>query len=174
MDAPQTAWLFDRLAVTVARVDFLDPARVDDPTARERGVRVELHLIETRYDGSIYVSASRSMRPAFCRIDLLESAPYAADRMHWHPVMTSGEPGDRTMVPEMVADPLAWLTSCLHDVDAVLTGNGIDGSDLHDDVTAVRGCAAEIVACAEQGLAWARVDPWPDVARDDRGLAPAP
>ena len=33
-------WTFDRLAVTMRRVDFLDPALAGQPGARERGVRV--------------------------------------------------------------------------------------------------------------------------------------
>src|SRR6187402_1645793 len=38
----ERSWTFDRLAVTMRRVDFLDPALAGQPDARERGVRVEI------------------------------------------------------------------------------------------------------------------------------------
>jgi len=35
-------WVFEQLTVSVARVDFLDPAVASEHDARERGVRVEV------------------------------------------------------------------------------------------------------------------------------------
>ena len=163
----ETAWLFERLAVTVARVDFLDPALVGTPAARERGVRVEVRRVEAVHEGSVYASPSRRLEPALCRIDLLESEPHAADRMHWHPAMREGEPGDRIMDAAIGEDPLGWLGDRLADLGELFDAEGLD-----DDLVSVRRKAPEIVACAESGMAWARVHPWPEVTHDERGLAP--
>jgi hypothetical protein len=168
----EQVWMFERLAVTLAYVDFLDPAVAGDADARERGVRVELRLVDATSSGSIYASPARTLQPASCRIDLLESAPYAVDRMHWHPVMEAGEPGDRTFDVTMVDDPLVWLEDHLLRVDVLLAESGVLLDDrVRTDVEEIRDVVPDIVAAAARGLQWARVDPWPDVDRDHRGLA---
>jgi hypothetical protein len=167
----EQAWIFDRLAVTLMRVDFADPALAGQADVRERGVRLEIRLVDTDSTGSIYVSQTRSLRPGVCRIDLLESAAHAADRMHWHPVMEAGEPGDRTFDVDMVADPLQWLEDQLGRTDVLLAHSGVSLDDgLRADIEAIRSVVPEIVEAAARGLEWARVDPWPDVVRDHRGL----
>jgi len=167
----QTCWLFDTLAVTVERTDFLDPAFASVPDTRERGVRVEIRPVETHHSGSIYASDQMILRPGLCRIDLLESAPGAADRMHWHPTMHSGEPGDRDFDSAMPVDPLGWLTERLADVRVLLTEVGVDELDQHNQsARQVAEHADDIVAAARSGLEWAR-GPWPDVSHNDRGRA---
>jgi len=168
-------WVFDSLAVSVARVDFLDPELVGEPGARERGVRLEVRpvaAVTTGTSGSVYASPAVTLLPAVCRIDLLESAPGAADRMHWHPVMHAGEPGDRVFDTAMPADPLGWLASRLEALGEVLRRAGIGDEDRSgSDVAAVAGAAPDIVSAAREGLAWAR-RPWPVVRHDERGMAP--
>jgi hypothetical protein len=39
------------------------------------------------------------------------------------------------------------------------------------DLEEVRATVHEIGAAVEDGLAWARVAPWPDVEHDERGMA---
>src|SRR3954452_20529154 len=109
----EQVWVFDRLAVSVRRVDFLDPALVGEPDVRERGVRVEVKPVHTEVRGSVYGSDVTTLDRAFCRLDFLESAPGRADRMHWHPDMDDGEPGERTFDTAMPADPTGWLRSFL-------------------------------------------------------------
>jgi hypothetical protein len=168
----EQVWIFDRLAVTLARIDFLDPALADQDDVRERGVRVEIREVHTTPSGSIYASAARQLRPAVCRIDLLESAPYAVDRMHWHPVMEAGEPGERTFEVTMVDDPLRWLGDHLRQTDVLLAQSGVPVDDrMRLDIEAIREVVPDIVAAAARGLEWARVEPWPVVDRDERGLA---
>lgn len=168
----QRVWLFEKLAITVERIDFLDPALVGQPDARERGVRLEVKPARSTHRGSVYVSSEDDLQPAICRIDLLESRPHAADRMHWHPVMESGEPGDRTMDPSIGVDPVGWLVGQLTSLDSLLVRAGIEGvPDLRDDVAAVRSVTDEIAASAAAGLEWARQTPWPVVVHDERGLA---
>jgi hypothetical protein len=168
----EQVWLFDRLAVAVFRIDFLDPAISEQPDARERGVRIEIKPAGSTYDGSVYSSSTNLVRPAVCRIDLLESAPHAADRMHWHPTMSDGEPGDRVFDPAIGADPLAWLTDQLTNLRMLLERAGVDDPDGYaTDIAAVSTAAAEITDSVAAGLAWARESPWPEVTHDERGLA---
>ena len=164
--------MFERLALTLVRVDFLDPALAGQVDVRERGVRLEVRVVDTTSTGSIYVSPARQLQPAACRIDLLESAAHAADRMHWHPVMEAGEPGERTFDATMAEDPLRWLDEHLRHVDVLLTRSGVPVDDqMSADIAAVRDVVPDIVAAAASGLEWARVEPWPDVTHDGRGLA---
>lgn len=166
--------MFERLAITLAHVDFLDPALADQDDVRERGVRVEVRPVDTAPAGSVYASPARHLQPAVCRIDLLESAAYAVDRMHWHPDMAGGEPGDRTFDVSMVDDPLRWLGIHLDDVEALLAGSDLTVDDeMRADVTAIRATSAVIVAAAARGLELSRVEPWPVVTHDDRGMAVA-
>ena len=168
-------WLFDRLAVAVFRIDFLDPAIAEQPDARERGVRVEIKPAGTSYDGSVYSSSTQVLRPAVCRIDLLESAPHAADRMHWHPTMSAGEPGDRVFDPAIGADPVGWLSDQLTSLRRLLERAGVEDLDSYAaDAAAISTATPEIVDCVADGLSWARESPWPTVTHDERGLAVAP
>ena len=169
----ERAWMFDHLAITVARIDFLDPAFEGQPDIRERGVRIEVRPVSSMTDGSIYVSTAHALQPAICRIDFLESRPDAADRMHWHPTMEYGEPGDRTFDTDMPADPVGWLKSYLRDLDDFLAQAGTtDARAMVRDLDAVRATADEIGTAVADGLAWVRTTPWPDVEHDHRGLAP--
>lgn len=170
----ETVWLFDTLAVTVSRIDFLDPAFASEPDTRERGVRIEIRPSTSTQDGSIYSSPAVTLQPAACRIDLLESAPGAADRMHWHPTMDAGEPGDRVFDPAIPAAPLGWLADRLADVPRLLTLAGVTDVERHvGSASQVGDHAAEIVAAARTGLEWAR-GPWPEVVQDERGMATHP
>jgi len=167
----ERVWTFDRLAVTMRRVDFLDPALAGRPEARERGVRVEIKPAHTQAEGSVYASDVVTLEQALCRCDFLESGPGRADRMHWHPEMADGEPGRRTFEDGMPADPRGWLTSFLRSgLPDYLSRSGHDLTSYADDLTAMTDTADEIGRALDEGLAWAR-EPWPDVAHDDRGMA---
>jgi hypothetical protein len=168
----ERAWLFDKLAILVARIDFVDPALAGEPDARERGVRIEVRPVDSAASGSVYASGSQHLRPAICRIDFLESQPGAADRMHWHPSMERGEPGDRTFDHDMPPDPPGWLTAYLRDLSSFLVRAGVsDVEAMAGDLEAIEATADEIGTAVEDGLAWARTTPWPDVDHDERGMA---
>lgn len=167
----ERVWVFDHLAVAVARIDFLDPAVAGTPDDRERGVRIEIRPARWSSDGSIYVSDSAILDPAFCRVDLLESAPGAADRMHWHPSMADGEPGERTFDTTMPPDPVGWVTTFLGDLEGYLARADVHGAvAMTGDLDAVRAARDEIARAVAEGLAWAR-EPWPDAVHDERGRA---
>jgi hypothetical protein len=171
----ERVWTFDHLAITVARIDFLDPAVAGEPDGRERGVRIEVRPLSTTTRGTIYVSDPRFLKPAVCRIDFLESAPGAADRMHWHPTMHDGEPGERTFDNDMPPDPVGWLTGFLRDLGDFLARAGIPGVErMAGDLDSIRATTQEIGDAVESGLRWARTTPWPDVEHDERGMATAP
>jgi hypothetical protein len=166
-------WTFETLSVSVAEVDFVDPSRRDEPDVRERGVRLEVRPTRHRRDGSAYVSASTEVAPGVCRIDLLESRPLAADRMHWHPVMHDGEPGRRTFDEAIPADPEGWLRDRLRDLPSLLAGLDAASAAHHlEDAAELAARADEIVAAVRSALARTR-QPWPDVAHDERGMAVA-
>jgi hypothetical protein len=166
----EKVWLFETLAVTVATIDFVDPAVAHEPDARERGVRLELRPIETSASGTIYVSPRVNLQPAVCRIDLLESRPGAADRVHWHPAMAAGEPGKRVFDPELSADPVGWLHERLRHVDRIITQTTLaECPPPREELSAIADAADDIVAATKAGLEWAR-RPWPDVTRDRRGI----
>lgn len=165
-------WTFSSSAITVAAVDFLDPAIADGPDARERGVRLEVRPAHWRRAGSIYASPALDVGPAVIRVDLLESSPYAADRMHWHPGMRNGEPGDRTFDLSLGEDPRRWLEGFLSHLPDVALG-GLDpelAASLHADEPEIAAAAGAILESVMQELLGAR-GPWPEVTRDERGLA---
>ena len=167
----ERAWLFDTLSVTVAEVDFHDPELQDDPYARERGVRLEIRPTTSTTHGTVYASPTTIVQPAICRIDLLESHPGAADRMHWHPEMHRGEPGDRTFEPAMSADPITWLSDQLRNLEGLLQGTSEEAAARHRaDRDAVSRVADEIVDSVRAALDACRV-PWPEVEHDERGMA---
>lgn len=167
-----SVWQGVRVALTVADIDFLDPVLAGAPGDRERGVRLELRLVEQESIGSVYASPAVRLSPAVCRIDLLESAPGAADRMHWHPVMHAGEPGDRVFDPAIGADPLRWLRTRFADVETLLLTAGVPEPERYaGDAAALAADVDGVVERVARGLDRAR-QPWPDVQHDHRGLAP--
>ena len=169
----ERSWTFDRLAVTMRRVDFLDPALAGQPDARERGVRVEIKPARSQARGSVYASDVVVLDQAMCRCDFLESGPGKADRMHWHPEMVHGEPGERTFEAGIPADPRGWLTLFLRSGLAdQLSLSGHDITSYADDLTEIGDVADEIGRALDEALAWSRM-PWPDVVRDERGMAVA-
>jgi hypothetical protein len=167
----EQVWVFERLAVSVARIDFLDPAVSGEIDARERGVRVEVRPALSVVDGSIYASSTTTVHAAICRIDLLESAPGAGDRMHWHPHMHDAEPGDRIFDPELSVDPVRWLTRFLDDrLPGFLTDQDLDLEPLRRDLVGIRASAEDIGRTVADGLTQART-PWPPARHDERGMA---
>jgi hypothetical protein len=163
----------ERLGVSVEDTDFLNPNRLED--GRACGARLELRIVEPdRLPGSIYASRALAVTRGVCRFDFLESAPFAQDRMHWHPVMPNGEGRKRSFEEELAADPLGWLGKQLRDAVGLLAAAGIHHpEDYAHDAEALARIADEIVAAAGASLARTR-EPWQPVERrDERGMAVA-
>ncbi len=148
---------------------FVDPSPMTGQETPERGVRLELRLVD-RADpqGSIYAGIPITFNRPVWRVDLFgstESPPGTLDRAHHHPRFDGWEPGRRHFVPELSADPVSWLAGQLADPAAVLERSGVDVADVTEaDLTGLAAVAPEIVATVKRML---------DGVRDGQ-LAPSP
>jgi hypothetical protein len=120
---------FDRLAVTIRALYFVDPDPAPGQDGPERGVRVELRLVEPQpWRGTIYASQKIVVDTSLLRVDLLESVargPGSRDRVHHHPTVDDNEPGERVFDRTLTADPIGWLRDRLSDPLALLTAAGV-------------------------------------------------
>ncbi|MFY2861072.1 hypothetical protein ACOJVU_15210 [Mycobacterium sp. THU-M104] len=163
------AFGFDTLGVVVGDMFFVDPSPLEGQETPERGVRLELRLVDRGApQGSIYAGVPISFDRPVWRVDLFgstESPPGTLDRAHHHPRFNGWEPGRRNFVPELSADPVSWLAGQLADPAAVLARAGVDADEVTEaDKTALAASAPEILATVKRMLE--------QVA--DGQLAPAP
>jgi len=105
------AFGFERISVLVSDLYFIDPAPLEGQESAERGVRLEIRMLERgELKGSIYSAQPIGIGRPVWRADLLESvdsAPGSLDRAHHHPAFTGWEPGHRVFDAELSADPVA-------------------------------------------------------------------
>ncbi|GIH90386.1 hypothetical protein ACFFMN_07770 [Planobispora siamensis] len=152
---------FERIGVAVSDIFFVDPNPDKGQEGAERGVRLEVRVLEqAELKGSIYSARPiRVDRPVW-RVDLLESVagePGSFDRTHHHPAFTGWEPGPRVFDKELSADPLGWLEGRLGDLDGVLREAGVEPDDATAaDAARLRERAPEIVDSARRLLAGVR------------------
>ncbi|MEB3982221.1 hypothetical protein OQ968_13205 [Mycobacterium sp. 663a-19] len=163
------AFGFEALGVVVGDMYFVDPNPLTGQETPERGVRLELRLIDrAEPQGSIYAGVPIAFNRPVWRVDLFgstESPPGTLDRAHHHPRFDGWEPGRRHFVPELSADPIAWLADQLADPDAVLARAGVGADEVTDvDRNGLAAAAPEIVAAVKRML---------DGVRDGT-LAPVP
>jgi hypothetical protein len=115
---------FDRVAVVLGDLYFVDPDPDPGQESPERGVRVEVRFIEAQeHDGSVYAARSIVVGEPVWRLDLLESVdgePGSFDRTHHHPLMRGYEPGSRRFERELSSDPLGYLARRLRDLPGLL------------------------------------------------------
>ena len=163
------AFGFENLGVVVGDMYFIDPAPLAGQETPERGVRLELRLIDRREpEGSIYAGVPITFNRPVWRVDLFgstESPAGTLDRAHHHPRFDGWQPGRRHFVPELSADPLTWLADQLAEPAAVLARAGVGADEVTEaDVAGLAAAAPEIVAAVKRLL---------DGVRDGK-LAPAP
>ncbi|OBI86994.1 hypothetical protein [Mycobacterium asiaticum] len=163
------AFGFESLGVVVGDMYFVDPSPMTGQETPERGVRLELRLVDRdKPQGSIYAGIPIAFARPVWRVDLFgstESPPGTLDRAHHHPRFDGWEPGRRHFVPELSADPVSWLAGQLADPAAVLERAGVDLDEVTEaDLTGLAAAAPEIVASVKRML---------DGVRDGE-LAPAP
>ena len=142
---------FERTGVAIGDLYLVDPEPEPGQEGAERGVRVEVRLLEQGAPpGSIYSARPVAVTQPVWRADLLESVegpPGSFDRTHHHPAFTGWEPGRRVYVTEMSDDPLGWLGACLADLDGLLASAGFPaGAAAPGDAESLRAAAPEIVA----------------------------
>ncbi len=163
------AFGFETIGVVVGDMYFVDPTPLEGQETPERGVRLELRMVDRGEPrGSIYAGVPISFTRPVWRVDLFgstESPPGTLDRAHHHPRFDGWEPGRRNFVPELTADPPAWLAGQLADPAAVLARAGVDLDEVTEaDLTGLASAAPEIVAVVKRMLERVR----------DGELAPAP
>ena len=151
------AFGFERIAVVMGDLYFLDPRPGAGQEGAERGVRLELRLLERgQLRGSIYSATPISIDQPIWRADLLETAdgpPGSFDRTHHHPRFREWEPGRRHFVEELSADPIGWVGQRLSDLDSVLTDAGVAADEVDPrDAEALRAAVPEIVDALERLL----------------------
>src|ERR1700722_20247942 len=106
------AFGFERYGVVVGDLYHLDPNPRKGQEGPERGVRLELRVLERgKLRGGIYSAQPIEVDQPVWRVDLLESVagpPGSFDRTHHHPAFRGWEPGRRVFVEELSADPVGW------------------------------------------------------------------
>jgi hypothetical protein len=141
---------FDRIGVVLGDMYFIDPAPAKGQEGPERGVRLEVRMLEPGEPaGSIYSARPISITEPIWRADLLESAdgpPGSLNRVHHHPNMSGWEPGRRVFDRDLSSDPVGFVGAILSDLEALLKRAGIeidavlaaDARSLRDVVPAVQ------------------------------------
>lgn len=151
------AFGFERVGVVVSDLYFVNPRPLDGQEGPERGVRLELRLLERgELRGDIYSAQPIAVDRPLWRVDLLESVaspPGSLDRAHHHPRFTGWNPGQRHFVPELSAAPIDWLSAQLSQLETVLDRAGVTpGTVGAGDVAAVRRATPEIVGAVRSLL----------------------
>jgi hypothetical protein len=143
------AFGFETLAVLVSDLYFRDPDPDAGQEGAERGVRLELRVLERQpLHGTIYSAQPIGVGRLVWRADLLESVagPMGSfDRTHHHPQSGGWEPGDRVFDEELSADPVAWVGRRLADVDGLLAEVRWDGPTVSErEAAEIRRAVPEI------------------------------
>ncbi len=152
------AFGFERIGVVVSDLYFVNPRPAQGQEGAERGVRLEVRVLERQpLKGSIYSAQPIVVDRPIWRVDLLEavdSPPGSLDRAHHHPAFDGWEPGARHFVPELSAAPVEWLAERLADLDGVLVQAGV-APDVAGpgDAAALRHAVPEIVDVLRRLLA---------------------
>ncbi len=140
---------FERVCVVMGDLFFVDPQPGEGQEGAERGVRLEVRLIDRQpLQGSIYSAQPIAIGKPIWRADLLERAdgpPASFDRTHHHPTFRSWEPGRRQYDPELSAAPVEWVASQLRDLDALASRSEVGADELAPtDADDLRAAVPEI------------------------------
>jgi hypothetical protein len=143
------AFGFERVGVFASDLYFVDPAPGPGQEGAERGVRVEVRMLERgELQGSIYSAQPIEAGRPVWRADLLETVdgpPGSLNRAHHHPAFRGWEPGSRVFDKELAASPVRWVGRQLADLEGLLERAGVPAGEwAADDAAALRGCVPEI------------------------------
>ncbi len=149
---------FQQIGVVVSDLYFVDPAPDEGQEGAERGVRLEVRLLEAgSADGSVYAARPISVDRPVWRADLLETAdgpPGSFDRTHHHPEFRGWEPGKRSFDPALSAQPVAWLGEALANLPKLLDQARLDPASVGpDDARQLRDAVPEILDAVSRLLA---------------------
>jgi hypothetical protein len=172
-----TVFGFDRVAVVLGDLYFVDPNPAPGQEGAERGVRVEVRFIEAQqHEGSIYAGRPIVVGNPIWRLDLLESVdgkPGSFDRTHHHPLMRGYEPGSRKFEHELSSDPLGYLAGRLRELPGLLEQAELPAARASDeDLRQLHGSVDDIVAATGAMLERVRRGELAHAAEpDESGLA---
>lgn len=167
------AFGFERIAVVVSDLYFVDPDPNPGQEGAERGVRLEVRFLDAApLRGSIYSAQPIAVDRPIWRCDLLESVAGSHDRTHHHPRFDGWEPGHRVFVEELSAAPLEWVGARLGLLSALLDEAGVAPSDVGaGDAKALRAATPEILDATSSLLRRVRAgelaNPHPDQPLDN-------
>ncbi len=151
------AFGFERIGVVVSDLYFVDPNPGPGQEGAERGVRLEIRMLEPgELTGSVYSSRPIQVDRPVWRADLLEAAdaPGSLNRAHHHPGFHGWEPGRRVFDPELSASPVQWVGNQLTDLGKLLRQAGIEPDEqLAGDAAGLRAAAGEITDVVARLLA---------------------
>jgi hypothetical protein len=143
------AFGFGRVGVLASDLYFVNPAPQPGQEGAERGVRLEVRLLERgALRGSIYSAQPIEVGRPVWRADLLETVdgpPGSLNRAHHHPAFRGWEPGRRVFDAGLTASPVQWVGEQLADLDGLLEKAGIPADEATAaDAKAIRDCLPEI------------------------------
>lgn len=166
------AFGFERVGVLVGDLYWVDPDPRPGQEGAERGVRLELRILERgELRGSIYSAQPIEVGPPIWRADFLESVAGPSgsfDRTHHHPAVNGWNPGRRVFDRQLSADPLGWLGGKLADLDGLLAAAGFAPEVAGpDDAESLRDVAPEIVDTTRRLLAKVRSGELGNPPRDE-------
>ncbi len=144
------AFGFERVGVLVSDMYIVIPNPRPGQEGAERGVRLEVRLLERgELRGSIYSARPIEVGRPVWRADLLEAVdgpPGSLNRAHHHPAFRGWEPGRRVFDADLTAGPVPWVGEQLADLEGLLDRAGIPADDATAaDAKALRGCLPEIL-----------------------------
>jgi hypothetical protein len=141
---------FERVGVLISDMFIVIPTPLPGQEGAERGVRLEVRLLEPgELRGSLYSARPIEVGQPLWRADLLEAVdgpPGSLNRAHHHPAFRGWEPGTRVFDPGLTASPVQWVGDQLADLEALFERAGLATDEVAAaDARSLRGCLPEIM-----------------------------
>ncbi len=151
------AFGFERVGVVASDMYIVIPTPPPGQEGAERGVRVEVRLLERgELRGSSYSARPIEVGRPVWRADLLEAAdgpPGSLNRAHHHPAFRGWEPGRRVFDADLTASPVQWVAGQLCDLEGLLERAGLPADDVTAaDARSLRACLPEIMDTVDRLL----------------------